>query len=69
MTTYPDMTAILERKAAHRKHQAQLTFEEKIAIVNKWRKLTRQIRTNQRLSQFGQTANTEVAKDRGEHDV
>jgi hypothetical protein len=46
MKTYPDVSSILCQKSERRRRQATLTFEEKIAIVNKWRELTRQIKTN-----------------------
>jgi len=48
MKKYPDITELLKRKAQRRKRLARLSFEEKIAIVNKWRKLTRNIRKSQR---------------------
>ncbi len=44
MKNYPDITGLLWQKAQRRKRLARLSFEEKIAIVNKWRKLTRTIR-------------------------
>ena len=44
MKKYPDVTRLLKEKALRRKRLARLSFEEKIAIVNKWRKLTRNIR-------------------------
>jgi len=47
MKKYPDVTELLRQKAERRKRLAQLSFEEKIAIVNKWRKLTRNIRKSQ----------------------
>ena len=47
MKKYPDVTELLRQKAQRRKRLARLSFEEKIAIVNKWRKLTRNIRKSQ----------------------
>ena len=47
MRKYPDVTVLLRQKAQRRKRLARLPFEEKIAIVNKWRKLTRSIRKSQ----------------------
>jgi hypothetical protein len=47
MKNYPDVTELLRQKAERRKRLARLSFEEKIAIVNKWRKLTRNIRKSQ----------------------
>jgi hypothetical protein len=44
MKKYPDPSPVFEQKAARRKQLATLSFEEKIAIVNKWRKLTAEIR-------------------------
>ena len=44
MKNYPDVTELFKRKAERRKRLARLSFEEKIAIVNKWRKLTLSIR-------------------------
>ena len=44
MKKYPDIRALLRGKAARRRRLAQLSFEEKIVIVNKWRKLSRNIR-------------------------
>ncbi|HEY8185339.1 MAG TPA: hypothetical protein VIF64_04695 [Pyrinomonadaceae bacterium] len=46
MKTYPDVTILLRQKAQRRKRLARLSFEEKIVIVNKWRKLTQTIRKN-----------------------
>ena len=37
MKKYPDVGLLLELKSARRKRLARLSFEEKIAIVNKWR--------------------------------
>lgn len=45
---YPDVTELLKQKAQRRKRLAQLSFEEKIAIVSKWRRLVLQIRKSQR---------------------
>ena len=56
MKNYPNVTELLKAKAQRRKRLARLSFEEKIAIVNKWRKLTRNIRKNQR------TANSQVIR-------
>lgn len=47
MKRYPSVTELFRRKAKRRKRLAHLSFEEKIAIVNKWRKLTRNIRKSQ----------------------
>ena len=47
MKEYPDVTELFRRKAQRRKRLARLSFEEKIAIVNKWRKLTQRIRDGQ----------------------
>jgi len=47
MKEYPDVTELFRRKAQRRKRLARLSFEEKIAIVNKWRKLTKNIRESQ----------------------
>lgn len=47
MKNYPSVTEVLRQKAERRKRLARLSFEEKIAIVNKWRKLTRNIRKSQ----------------------
>jgi hypothetical protein len=47
MKNYPGITELLKGKARRRKRLARLSFEEKIAIVNKWRKLTRNIRKSQ----------------------
>lgn len=44
MKKYPDVTRLLKEKVQRRKRLARMSFEEKIAIVNKWRKLTRSIR-------------------------
>ena len=44
---YPDVTELFRRKAQRRKRLAGLSFEEKIAIVNKWRRLTQSIRKSQ----------------------
>jgi hypothetical protein len=54
MKKYPNVTPVLKQKAARRKSQARLTFEEKIAIVDKWRKLTRKIQKSQSSSQPAQ---------------
>ena len=47
MKKYPDVGLLLELKSARRKRLARLSFEEKIAIVNKWRALTKIIRPSQ----------------------
>jgi hypothetical protein len=51
---YPDISVLLTMKAERRRQLARLPIEEKIAIVNKWRRLTRQIlkvkRTNESVS-------------------
>lgn len=47
MKTYPDVSNLLEQKRNRRKRLASLSFEEKIAIVNKWRALTRQIKESE----------------------
>ena len=44
---YPDATELLRQKAQRRKRLARLSFEEKIAVVKKWRKLTRSIRNSE----------------------
>jgi hypothetical protein len=49
MKKYPDISPLLRGKAARRHRLAQLSFEEKIAIVNKWRKLGRSIKSSVRL--------------------
>ncbi|MBA2524343.1 MAG: hypothetical protein H0V18_00975 [Pyrinomonadaceae bacterium] len=41
---YPDVTGLLKQKMRRRRRLARLSFEEKIAVVDKWRKLTRTIR-------------------------
>jgi hypothetical protein len=38
---------LIEKKELRRKHLASLSFEEKMAIVNKWRRLTKQIKETQ----------------------
>jgi hypothetical protein len=43
MKTYPDISTLLESKAKRRRRLASLPFEEKISIVEKWRRLSRQI--------------------------
>ncbi len=47
MKKYPDVTELFRQKAQRRKRLARLSFEEKIAIVNKWRRLTQSIRKSQ----------------------
>jgi hypothetical protein len=47
MKKYPDVSELFRQKAQRRKRLAQLSFEEKIVIANKWRKLTESIRKNQ----------------------
>jgi hypothetical protein len=47
MKKYPDVGLLLELKSARRKRLARLSFEEKIAIVNKWRALTKILRASQ----------------------
>lgn len=54
MKKYPNVTPVLKEKAARRKRQAGLTFEEKIAIVDKWRKLTKKIQKTQSSSQHAE---------------
>jgi len=44
MKKYPDIRLLLELKAPRRKRVARLSFEKKIAIVNKWRELPHSIR-------------------------
>ena len=44
---YPDVSEVLRQKAQRRRRLARLSFEEKIAVVNKWRKLTRSIRKSE----------------------
>jgi len=51
MKIYPDITPILEAKVRRRRELAKLSFEEKIAIVNKMRELTKQIRQSHARSQ------------------
>jgi hypothetical protein len=46
MKAYPDISSILDAKARRRVYLARLSFEEKIAVVDKWRKLTRLIQKN-----------------------
>ena len=46
MKTYPDITRLLKAKMERRRDLARLSFEEKIEIVNKWRELSRQIRSS-----------------------
>ncbi len=50
MKKYPDVTELFRQKAQRRRRLAQLSFEEKIAIVNKWRKLTQSIRKSKSLA-------------------
>ena len=50
MKKYPNVTELFGQKAQRRKRLARLSFEEKIAIVNKWRKLTRSIRKSHRVA-------------------
>lgn len=47
MKKYPDVTELFRQKAQRRKRLARLSFEEKIAIVNKWREFTKSIRKAQ----------------------
>ena len=47
MKKYPDVTELFRQKAQRRRRLARLSFEEKIAIVNKWRRLTQSIRKSQ----------------------
>jgi hypothetical protein len=47
MKKYPDVTELFRQKEKRRKLLARLSFEEKVAIVNKWRKLTQSIRKSQ----------------------
>jgi hypothetical protein len=47
MKKYPDVTELFKQKAQRRKRLARLSFEEKLAIVNKWRRLTESIRKSQ----------------------
>ena len=44
---YPGFEKLLAKKEARRKRLAELSFKEKIAIVNKWRRLSRQVRKTQ----------------------
>jgi len=44
---YAMVTELFRQKAQRRKRLARLSFEEKIAVVEKWRKLTRRIRNSQ----------------------
>ncbi|MGH9967484.1 MAG: hypothetical protein ACREBG_06580 [Pyrinomonadaceae bacterium] len=43
MNKYPDISRLFEKKARRRRQLARLSFEEKIAIVIKWRVLSQQI--------------------------
>lgn len=49
---YPDISVLLKMKAERRRQLARLPIEEKIAIVNRWRRLTRQIRKVKRTNEF-----------------
>ncbi len=44
MKKYPDISRLLKDKAERRRGLARLSFEEKIAIVNRWRKLSLEIK-------------------------
>jgi hypothetical protein len=44
---YPRFEKLLTNKEARRRRLAALSFEDKIAIVNKWRRLRQTIRKNQ----------------------
>lgn len=44
MMKYPDISELLQSKERRRRRLANLSFEEKIEIVNKWRELSKQIR-------------------------
>lgn len=48
MKKYPDVTQLLKQKAERRTRLALLSFEEKIAIVNRLRKLTESIQRSNR---------------------
>lgn len=50
MKTYPDISMLLKHKAERRRLLARLSFEEKIAIVNKWRKLGRDIKNHSKMN-------------------
>jgi len=39
MKKYPDVTRLFEAKERERKRLAQLSFDEKIAIVEQWQKV------------------------------
>jgi hypothetical protein len=59
MKKYPDISALFKSKAERRRRLAQLSFEEKIAIVNRWRNLSRSIKNS------GQRANrTELKRSK-----
>jgi hypothetical protein len=65
MKKYPEVTELFRRKAQRRKRLARLSFEEKIAIVNKWRKLTKSIRKSQgAMNQASITERRRVGKGR-----
>jgi len=63
MKKYPDVTELFRQKAQRRKRLARLSFEEKIAIVNKWRKLTQSIRKGQGAARPRVTRGNAVAKE------
>jgi hypothetical protein len=65
MKTYPDATHVLKKKAARRKRQANLSFEEKITIVNKWRKLAKRIQKNQSSAEPAQAHQPNLPKGSG----
>ena len=65
MKTYPDVTHLLKQKAARRKRQAKLSFEEKITIVNRWRKLAKRIQKNQSSAEPAQARQPNVPKGSG----
>jgi hypothetical protein len=65
MKKYPDVTELFRQKAQRRKRLARLSFEEKIAIVNKWRKLTQSIQKRKRVAKPGVVGRVNlVAKER-----
>jgi hypothetical protein len=60
--SFPDVSPLLKKKAARRKRQAELSFEEKIAIVNKWRRLSKQIRKSQTSRALGRGRQKPITK-------
>jgi len=64
MKSYPDVTELLRQKSERRKRQARLTFEEKIAIVNKWGGLTRRIGRGETVPRTSSSSPTERRSDK-----